>query len=216
MGLDYNKLLIPLQGKTVLEWTLQAAEQARRVVWIGVIGQECDRAVIVPMLQGLSKPWQWIEGGETRQDSVFNGLQALPPEAEYVLIHDGARCLISPALIDRCALALLEHPALICGVPVKDTIKVVQDRQVVDTPDRSLLWSAQTPQGFHVQMIKDAHWQAKKHNWKVTDDSALAEKLGIAVAIVEGEETNIKITTPQDLVFAETVLQQRRGRGDMA
>lgn len=213
MGLAYNKLLFELQGKTILQWTLAAAEQARSVVWIGVIGHERDRSVIAPMFDRLSKPCVWIAGGETRQDSVFNGLQALPPEAEYVLIHDGARCLISPELIDRCAVSLLEHPALICAVPVKDTIKVVKDGQIVATPDRASLWSAQTPQGFHVQMIKKAHAAARENNWAVTDDSALVEKLGITVTIVPGEETNIKITTPQDLVFAATVLQQRQGEG---
>lgn len=206
MGLDRNKLLLELQGKTILEWTLQAAESAKSVLWIGVIGHPRDEAFILPILHRLTKPAQWIVGGETRQDSVFNGLQALPQEAEYVLIHDGARCLISPDLIDRCAEALQQVEALVCAVPVKDTIKVVKDQQILHTPDRDQLWSAQTPQGFAVKTILHAHREAQARGWRVTDDSALLEKLGLPVTIVPGEETNIKITTPQDLLFAQNVL----------
>lgn len=207
MGRDYNKLLIELQGKTILEWTLGAAEQAKSVVWIGVVGQPQDQARIQPAIDRLAKPTQWIVGGETRQDSVFKGLQALPPVAEYVLIHDGARCLISPDLIDRCAAALAQVEALVCAVPVKDTIKVVKNQQIVDTPDRAQLWSAQTPQGFRVKTILNAHQIARTNGWSVTDDSALLEKLGIPVTIVAGAETNIKITTPQDLLFARSLLE---------
>lgn len=209
MGLDHNKLLVELRGKTILEWTLQAAERAQGVTWIGVIGHDRDRAVIMPLMDGLTKPHLWIEGGETRQESVRHGLQALPPQAKYVLIHDGARCLISAALIDRCAQALEQYPALVCAVPVKDTIKVVQDQFIIHTPDRSQLWSAQTPQGFAVETIRNAHGEAVAQGWNVTDDSALLEKLGIPVTIVMGEETNIKITTPQDLIFAEAVINAR-------
>lgn len=206
MGLAHNKLLVELQGKSILEWTLGAAERSDSVVWIGVIGHDRDESVILPMLDRLTKPHQWIRGGETRQESVYNGLQALPAGAKYVLIHDGARCLISPDLIDRCAQELERHPALICAVPVKDTIKVVQDQRIMATPDRSRLWSAQTPQGFAVETIVNAHRSAIAQGWQVTDDSALLEKLGIPVTIVMGEETNIKITTPQDLIWAEAVL----------
>lgn len=209
MGLEHNKLLIELQGKTILEWTLQAAEQAQCVSWIGVIGHDRDQDVILPILDGMTKPRKWIKGGETRQESVFNGLQALPQDAHYVLIHDGARCLISPGLIDRCAAALVQNPALICAVPVKDTIKVVQNQVIIDTPDRSQLWSAQTPQGFAVETIRNAHHHAAVQGWTVTDDSALLEKLGIPVTIVAGEETNIKITTPQDLIFAAAVIKAK-------
>jgi 2-C-methyl-D-erythritol 4-phosphate cytidylyltransferase len=211
MGLGYNKLLIERRGKTILEWTLQAAELAQSVVWIGVIGHDRDQAKIAPLLAKMTKPTCWIRGGETRQESVFNGLQSLPATATYVLIHDGARCLITPDLIDRCAQGLLELEALVCAVPVKDTIKVVKDGQILHTPDRSQLWSAQTPQAFRVPTILHAHQVAKSRGWTVTDDSALVEKLGIPVGIVEGEETNIKITTPQDLLFADRVLEERYG-----
>jgi 2-C-methyl-D-erythritol 4-phosphate cytidylyltransferase len=210
MGRDYNKLLIELQGRTILEWTLAAAERASSVVWIGVIGNPKDQALIEPLLDRLTKPTKWIGGGETRQDSVFNGLQALPPCAEYVLIHDGARCLIRSDLIDRCAEALTRVEAIVCAVPVKDTIKVVKDQQIVHSPDRNQLWSAQTPQGFRVKTILNAHQIARAKGWSVTDDSALLEKLGIPVTIVVGEETNLKITTPQDLLFASSVLEALR------
>jgi 2-C-methyl-D-erythritol 4-phosphate cytidylyltransferase len=137
-------------------------------------------------------------------------LQALPTEAERVLIHDGARCLATPDLIDRCAAALQIYPGLIAAVPVKDTIKVVDAAgQVQATPDRAGLWAAQTPQGFWVEKLKACHREGRRQGWEVTDDAALFEKLQLPVQIVPGEETNLKITTPADLAIAELILRQR-------
>ncbi|NER83436.1 MAG: 2-C-methyl-D-erythritol 4-phosphate cytidylyltransferase, partial [Leptolyngbya sp. SIO1D8] len=136
--------------------------------------------------------------------------QALPPEAEHVLIHDGARCLATSALFDRCAQTLLTCPGLIAAIPVKDTIKVVDSNECVkDTPDRNTLWAAQTPQGFHVAKLKAAHNHGKEQGWQVTDDAALFEKCGLPVKIVVGEETNLKVTTPEDLAIAEMIVCDR-------
>jgi 2-C-methyl-D-erythritol 4-phosphate cytidylyltransferase len=176
------------------------------------MGQPADQSDFKAILAelSLSKPVQLILGGETRQESVYNGLQGLPAEAERVLIHDGARCLATPQLLDRCAAALLQCPGLIAAVPVKDTIKVVDETGVIqDTPDRQHLWAAQTPQGFEVKLLKQCHEQGRKLAWEVTDDAALFERCGLPVNIVEGEETNLKVTTPVDLAIAEFILRQR-------
>jgi 2-C-methyl-D-erythritol 4-phosphate cytidylyltransferase len=209
-----NKLLLTLMGKRILAWTLLAAEAADDITWIGIIGQPADQSDFQQILGelSLSKPVQLIQGGDTRQESVYNGLQALPPEAQRVLIHDGARCLATPQLLNRCAAVLLDCPGLIAAVPVKDTIKVVDPTGVIqDTPDRKNLWAAQTPQGFDVQLLKQCHDKGRNLGWEVTDDAALFERCKLPVRIVEGEETNLKVTTPVDLAIAEFILRQRLG-----
>lgn len=214
MGGDRNKLLLPLLGRPLLAWTLEAVAQAPTVVWIGIMGQPGDFPEFQAILDGLhlAKPVSLIVGGATRQESVYNGLQALPPEADRVLIHDGARCLATPDLFERCGAALEAHQGLIAAIPVKDTIKQVgQDRVVAHTPDRNLLWAAQTPQGFHVDLLKRCHDRGRQNGWEVTDDAALFERCDLPVSIVPGEETNLKITTPVDLAIATFILQERQG-----
>ncbi len=212
MGSDRNKLLLTLRGRPLLAWTLLAAAASRSLSWVGIIGQPEDwpdfKAILADL--DLCLPVELIRGGDTRQQSVHNGLLALPPEAERVLIHDGARCLATPDLFDRCAAALESCDGLIAAIPVKDTIKVVGPDQIIqDTPDRRYLWAAQTPQGFEVAHLKRAHQQAVDQGWEVTDDAALFEKVGLPVQIVMGEETNLKLTTPVDLALAEFILQSR-------
>lgn len=214
MGADRNKVLLELLGQPIIAWTLKAAAQANTVVWIGVICQRGDRPALEAIANALnlSKPVTFIDGGTTRQESVYNGLQALPPEATRVLIHDGARCLANPDLFDRCAAALDTCPGLIAAVPVKDTIKVVDAEQRIEaTPDRQQLWAAQTPQGFDVALLKQGHQQGIDQGWSVTDDAALFEKCDLPVQVVPGEETNLKVTTPMDLAIAEFILKQRLG-----
>ena len=212
MGSDRNKLLLELLGKPLLAWTLLAAENSSSLEWIGIIGQLIDFADFKNILDQLNlvKPVELIVGGDTRQESVYNGLQALPSYAEKVLIHDGARCLATPELFDRCTAAFNNCQGFIAAIPVKDTIKVV-NRQgiIIDTPDRSNLWAAQTPQGFEVKLLKRCHFKGQELGWSVTDDAALLEKCGMPVKIVEGEETNLKVTTPVDLAIAEFILRQR-------
>lgn len=211
MGGDRNKLLLPLQGEPILAWTLRAAEQASSIGWIGLIGQPVDWPDFGAILQALnlSKPVVLIEGGATRQESVFRGLQALPSEATRVLIHDGARCLATPKLFDRCAAELQTCDGLIAAIPVKDTIKVANEQmQVSATPDRSQLWAAQTPQGFAVEPLRACHTKGQQLGLEVTDDAALFEHFGIPVRLVEGEETNLKVTTPIDMSLAAFILSQ--------
>ena len=212
MGSQRNKLLLKLRGQSILAWTLAAAEAAPSIRWIGIIGQPIDFPDFKDILSqlSLSKPIELIQGGTTRQESVYNGLQALPEDADRVLIHDGARCLATPDLFDRCGARLQTCPGLIAAVPVKDTIKIVDQNQIIqDTPNRQNLWAAQTPQGFEVKLLKQCHDQGQQQGWEVTDDAALFEKCGLPVQIVEGEETNLKVTTPVDLSVAEFILSNR-------
>ena len=215
MGSDRNKLLLPLLDKPILAWTLQAAELSSSIHWIGIIGQPIDFPDFDTILTtlNLTKPVVLIPGGTTRQASVYEGLQALPEQAEQVLIHDGARCLVTPELFDRCSEALQTCSGLIAAVTVKDTIKVVDaNLQVTGTPDRADLWAAQTPQGFQVELLRTCHQKGIQHQWEVTDDAALFEKCGLPVNIVQGEETNLKVTTPIDLAIAQFVLSDRLKR----
>lgn len=212
MGSDRNKLLLELLEKPLLAWTLLAASTSQTIKWIGIIGQPTDFVDFQGILSqlNLTKSVKLIVGGNTRQESVYNGLQALPKNAERVLIHDGARCLATPTLFDRCSVALETCQGLIAAIPVKDTIKIVDSQGIIaDTPDRSNLWAAQTPQGFEVELLKRCHSQGRELGWEVTDDAALFEKCQLPVTIVQGEETNLKVTTPVDLAIAEFILRQR-------
>jgi 2-C-methyl-D-erythritol 4-phosphate cytidylyltransferase len=212
MGAERNKLLLEVAGRPVLAWTLEAALACGDIRWIGIVGQPIDQAAIEGLVAAVNpdRPVVWIQGGDTRQESVSNGLAALPPEASSVLIHDGARCLVDPDLISRCAQAVAAGAAVIAAAPVTDTIKRVDgDGVIQDTPDRSQLWGAQTPQGFSVQQLRDAHARAVAEGWCVTDDASLFERLGWAVQVIEASPSNIKITTPFDLTIAAAVLAAR-------
>lgn len=212
MGAQRNKLLLTLLGKPLLAWTLKAAQDSGSIHWIGIIGQPEDRFDWQTIVRDLliTQTVEFIPGGTTRQESVYNGLQALPVNTEQVLIHDGARCLVTPALIDQCAEALSRYPGLVAAIPVKDTIKVVDATGAVQaTPERRQLWAAQTPQGFDVQKLKHCHEAGRRQGWEVTDDAALFEKFNLPVQVISGEETNLKITTPGDLAIAELLLCQR-------
>jgi 2-C-methyl-D-erythritol 4-phosphate cytidylyltransferase len=207
-----NKLFLTVLGQPILAWTILAAESAQSIDWIGIIAQPEDWPDIQEILATLTltKPLQLIAGGATRQESVYRGLQSLPLGASHVLIHDGARCLGTAALIDRCAQELSSCDGLVAAVPVKDTIKIVNKHHIVtSTPDRANLWAAQTPQGFRVQLLKDCHEHGREMGWEVTDDAALFELCNVPVKVVMGEETNLKITTPGDLAIAELILQQQ-------
>lgn len=219
MGADRNKLLLPLAGRPVLAWTLEAALACPAIRWIGLVGQAHDAEAIGAIVAAAApdRPVEWILGGETRQESVSRGLASLPPQAEGVLIHDGARCLVEPELFSRCAVALSEAIAagagIVAAIPVTDTIKQVDAAGTITaTPDRSRLWAAQTPQGFGVAQLRQAHATASAEGWSVTDDAALFERLGLPVRVLEASPANLKLTTGFDLTIAEAVLARRAGR----
>jgi 2-C-methyl-D-erythritol 4-phosphate cytidylyltransferase len=171
--------------------------------------------VVLPPDDVLRQP-QWLRalevsvlaGGAERSDSVWNGLRALPDDADPVLIHDGARPFVSREIIDRVLAATRTGPA-IAAIPVSDTIKEVDaERRIVATPERARLWQAQTPQGFPRALLIAAHQRARAEGRAATDDAVLVEYLGARIAIVEGSAENIKITRPVDLIFAEALAAQ--------
>ena len=154
-------------------------------------------------------PIKVVAGGKERQDSVANALAAVPADAAYIAVHDGARPFAGRAVFARTLAAAKEQGAAIAAVPVKNTIKVVDaDGVVVDTPVRSTLVAVQTPQVFRAQLLKDAYAHLAAHPAVVTDDASVVELLGHKVVVAEGRYENIKITTPEDLVLAEHFLEE--------
>jgi 2-C-methyl-D-erythritol 4-phosphate cytidylyltransferase len=221
MGAAQNKLLLPVAGRPVRAWTLEAALASTAIAWVGIVGQPHDAGPIDAIVAAARAaaapgvaPVHWILGGDSRQESVSRGLAALPAGADAVLIHDGARCLVEPDLLERCAVELRRAMAvgagLIAATPVTDTIKQVDGAGLIEaTPDRKALWAAQTPQGFAVAQLRQAHQRAEAEGWSVTDDAALFERLGLPVRVLESPPSNIKLTTPFDLTVAEAVLRAR-------
>ena len=203
-----NKLLIELEGESLIYWTIKAVFSSSLISWVGIIGQPNDKKELLNSVKDFSSKVKWIDGGETRQESVFNGLNSLPYNAEKVLIHDGARCLIETNLINKCALELDKSDAIILATKVTDTIKIVDNKGYIQkTPNRQNLWAAQTPQGFSVKRLRKAHEMAIDKNWTVTDDASLFEMLNWQVKIIDGNSANIKITSPLDLKIAKLFLK---------
>lgn len=214
-GAGINKAFISLAGKTILERTVAAFSglpEVREII-IVIAPDELDeikRQVKFYPRQDIIKA---VAGGSERQYSVENALAAIRDDAEIVLIHDGARPLISRRVIHQVIKAVRDNSAAIVAVPVKDTIKVVDSGGfVTSTPVRSELWAVQTPQGFKRSLLIQAYKKAREENFLGTDDSSLVERLGIPVKIVPGEYENIKITTPEDLPIAKMILTENRER----
>ena len=154
-------------------------------------------------------PIKVVAGGKERQDSVANALAAVPADAAYIAVHDGARPFAGRAVFARTLAAAKEQGAAIAAVPVKNTIKVVDaNGVVVDTPVRSTLVAVQTPQVFRAQLLKDAYAHLAAHPAAVTDDASVVELVGHKVVVAVGRYENIKITTPEDLVLAEHFLEE--------
>ncbi|HEX3863942.1 MAG TPA: bifunctional 2-C-methyl-D-erythritol 4-phosphate cytidylyltransferase/2-C-methyl-D-erythritol 2,4-cyclodiphosphate synthase [Stellaceae bacterium] len=203
------KQYLPLGGGSVLRHAVSAFATHPRIAGVQVVIRAEDRVAYETALSGLSllPP---IPGGAERQDSVRLGLEGLlAHRPRQVLIHDGARPFPDAALIDRVLDALDRHPAAIPALPVGDTIKRVEDGHIRETLDRSQLWRAQTPQGFHFDAILEAHRTAAGR--VLTDDAAVAEAAGLAPIIVAGDENNLKVTTTHDLAAAERLLSSRLG-----
>jgi 2-C-methyl-D-erythritol 4-phosphate cytidylyltransferase / 2-C-methyl-D-erythritol 2,4-cyclodiphosphate synthase len=208
-GGSVPKQYLPLGAGTVLRHAVAAFLRHERVDGVQVVIRDEDRAIFDAATAGLSLPPP-VGGGAERQDSVRFGLEALVPrDPSRVLIHDGARPFPDPGLIDRVLDALDLAPAAIPALPLGDTIKRVEDGVIRGTVDRSLLWRAQTPQGFDFRSILAAHRAAAGQ--VLTDDAAVAEAAGIAPLAVAGSEDNLKVTTAQDLAVAERLLASRLG-----
>ncbi|MFS8629248.1 MAG: 2-C-methyl-D-erythritol 4-phosphate cytidylyltransferase [Limnochordales bacterium] len=210
--LGQPKQFMPLLGDPVILWTLRACAAAPSVSELVLVVAEGDVAYVRARLGGewqLPKPVTVTAGGASRQQSVYAGLRALAQPVDLVAVHDGVRPLMSPALLERTLAAACEHGAATAAVPLKDTVKLVESGWVQSTPPRARLRAVQTPQAFRRELLLAAHDRAAADGVEATDDAALVERLGQPVAVVEGEYSNIKITTPEDLLVAEALLRAR-------
>ncbi|MBE7048546.1 MAG: 2-C-methyl-D-erythritol 4-phosphate cytidylyltransferase [Ruminococcaceae bacterium] len=206
MGADVNKIFLEFGGMPVLAHTLLALERCDAIHEIVIVTSEEDMLGCKDIAAefSINKVKTITLGGAMRQDSVRNALQEISPKTEIVLIHDGARPLLTEDVIQSVIRGVEEHKAAAAGVACKNTLKIADDEQfILSTPDRNHMYEIQTPQGFNRDLIILAHQKAVENHIQATDDCYLAEQLGIPVKIVPGDYRNIKITTPEDLALAE-------------
>ena len=214
MGLGYSKAYADVAGKPVLALTLEALLASPFIDHVTVAtrpGEEdlCRREVVDRF--GMSASVTVLAGGEERQQTIMNLLSAAPAERDLVLIHDGARPLVSPKIIHDTLEAAVKWGAAIAATPMIDTVKESVDggETAARTVNRSTLYRAQTPQVFHKDLITTAHRRALKEGWEVTDDASLIEQMGHEVRLVEGDERNFKVTTLEDLELLRLIIQSR-------
>ena len=209
MGIDKSKLLLDLCGKTVIERSVEAFLNLAVIDEIIVVCRECDVEEFSRLLP--DEEVSFVVGGATRQESVRNAVETID-ECDYIIIHDGARPLVSKNTILKTLDESQISQAAATGVYVKDTIKVIdKDLNIVDTPERSSLISIQTPQIFDFSVYKKALEKATEQKKDFTDDCRLVENLGLQVKTVIGEYENLKITTKSDIILAEALIKAREG-----
>lgn len=208
MGAEGNKVLLPLGDKLVLEYSVELFANIGEVAEIVIVTRDVDIVAVEQLIQPRAerKRIKVVVGGSERQDSVYNGLKALSPDLDWVLIHDGARPYLTEEIVKRGLKAVQTTLAVGVAVLVKDTIKRVREGLILQTLPREELWAMQTPQIFSTTLIRQAHEYARENGIVATDDCALVEILGQPVHIVEGEYGNIKITTPEDLPVQQQFL----------
>lgn len=199
---DKNKILLDLEGRPIIAHTIEKFykhPRVRRILLAIRKEDEADIDLIIKKNNFLKI--EKVIGGQERQDSIYNCIGKLADDTDILLIHDGARPFVDEDIIDRSISETLKWGATCVGVPSKDTVKIVDsDNVIIDTPTRSLVWCAQTPQTFRFDLIRDAHNRAKEDCFVSTDDASLVEKYGHKVRMVMGSYKNNKITTPEDLI----------------
>lgn len=209
-----NKAFIELLGKPIIVHTLMTLEKCAAVKLVYVVVRADELEYMQGLLEQHSSLFPRLEcsvvaGGRERQQSVYNALRLLPPEVEYVAVHDGARPFISPQVFAQCLQVAKEYKAAIVAVPSKDTVKVADGDCVSSTLTRASLRCVQTPQIFEHNLLRAAYDSAEAAAYLGTDDASLVERLGSKVALVNGEYRNIKLTTPEDLLVAKAYLQEQ-------
>ncbi len=211
MGSEVKKQYLEICGIPLLARTIKVFESCENIDEIILVIDSndiifCKHEIIDRY--GFDKVKSIVSGGETRQDSVYNGLQEVDKDCEVVLIHDGARPFIKQDEIISLIEAAREYKACTIATPVKDTIKLVgQDEFIKETLNRNTLWSVQTPQAFLYDTVLAAHHRAMKDDFNGTDDAQLVERMGISVKLVKGSYNNIKITTREDLIIAKAIIE---------
>ena len=207
-GID--KVMAPLNGEPMIARTVRAFQNCDAISEIVVVTREDLILPITSLCAQMDKVQAVVAGGSSRQESVHLGLNALSDKCKLAAIHDGARPLISWQVIDRVVRAANTYGAAAPAIPVKDTIKVVQGGVVKETPDRASLQAVQTPQVLDFDILRGALKKAKQDGAQVTDDCSAVERIGLTVKIVEGEERNLKVTTPLDLKIAQLLLEEEQ------
>jgi len=223
MGGDRPKQFLELDGSPILAYTLSALSRACFISDIFLIVPRrfigAAQEIVSEWRAGLGSLSEYplisiFPGGTERQDSVFNGLAQLPPECEWVVIHDGVRPFASNELLLAAWEGAQATGACIAALPATDTVKRGRDRQVLETLSRNEIWLVQTPQVFRKDIILDAYARASEAGWIGTDDASFVERMGVPVVIVQGERSNIKVTTPEDLDWAQWFISKHGRRGE--
>lgn len=207
-GID--KVMAPLGGEPMILRTVRAFEDCEAVKEIVIVTREDLIGPIAELCSGFTKIRSVVQGGSSRQESVKLGLLALSKEVRLAAVHDGARPLVSGELIDKVIRAAHSYGAAAPAIPVKDTIKVFEGGFIAATPDRSTLRAVQTPQVMDRDLLLGALEKAEQEGTALTDDCSAVEHIGMRVRLVEGEERNLKVTTPLDLKIAELLLEEKK------
>ena len=216
MGSDLNKIFLPLRGIPAIIRSIAPFTGLCAGAVVVAAESEIDDMRALLARYGMDRFVKAVvAGGKERQHSVWNGLKALPEDAECVLIHDGARSLVTEEIIQRALTSVEQHGSGVAAVPVVDTIKrAAEDGLVQDTPERASLYAVQTPQAFRMELIVKAHLKAQEDQFLGTDDASLLEHAGMPVYLSEGSRENLKLTTPIDLELADLILSDRAERED--
>ena len=207
-GID--KVMAPLGGEPMLLRTVRAFEDCEAVKEIVIVTRQDLMGPIAELCSGFTKIRSVVQGGSSRQESVKLGLLAFSKEVRLAAVHDGARPLVSGELIDKVIRAAHSYGAAAPAIPVKDTIKIFEGGFIAATPDRSTLRAVQTPQVMDRDLLLGALEKAEQEGIALTDDCSAVEHIGMRVRLVEGEERNLKVTTPLDLKIAELLLEEKK------
>ena len=212
MNMDINKQFIQLNKKEIIAHTIDVFYKNENIDEIIVCIKKEEEDIFKDRIINKYnfKNIKIAYGGKERQDSIYNGLKCLNDKCDIVLIHDGARPFVDDRIINDSIKVARDKKAVVVGTPVKDTIKVVCDGVISDTPKRDYLWASQTPQVFEYKIIKKAYEKAYENNYYGTDDSMLVENIGQKVTMIMGSYDNIKITSPEDIKIGEQILSLRK------
>jgi len=214
MKSDVNKQYLNINDKPILVHTLEMFDKSQIIDDIILIVKKdeidfCKKEIINKYK--FNKTIKIVSGGKERQESIYNGLKAANKKTKVVVTHDGARPFVTLDIIEKSIYEAIKYKAVGVGVPVKDTIKVIDnDNYIIDTPNRSKLWKIQTPQTFLYNILLRAHEIALHDGFLGTDDSVLVERIGVKVKMIKGSYENIKITTPEDMILGDAILKSRR------
>ncbi|WYP26676.1 2-C-methyl-D-erythritol 4-phosphate cytidylyltransferase [Alkalihalobacillus sp. FSL W8-0930] len=211
-----NKQFIEVNQTPLIAYTLQVFEEDEQCKQIILVANEYEIEAMQDIVRAynIQKVTRIAVGGMERQQSVYEGLKQLSGPDEIVMVHDGARPFIRESIIHELVKATSKDGGAVVGVRMKDTVKRVSQNAIVETIDRSELWAVQTPQAFWRDSLLDGHKRAEEEGFVATDDASIMEWVGSKIVMVEGDYSNLKITTPEDLLMAEAILRKRRMEHD--